>query len=110
MIPLSGRTRLTSLGAEFSPMSLSFRTIAGSVKEKVSYYRRVLRDPRTPFLAKVLLWAALGYALTPIDIIPDFIPVLGHLDDLVIVPMLIFAALWMIPKDVLRDCEAPGDG
>lgn len=90
-------------------MSLSFRTIAQTVKGKVEYYRRVLSDPRTPFLGKALLWAALGYTLTPIDIIPDFIPVLGHLDDVVIVPVLILAALWMIPEEVLRDCEVPGD-
>lgn len=89
-------------------MKWSFRTIAQTVKVKVDYYRRVLRDPRTPFLAKALLWAALVYALTPIDVVPDFIPVLGHLDDLVIVPILIIAALWMIPEEVLRDCEASG--
>ena len=56
-------------------------------------------------MSKVLLWLALAYLMSPIDIIPDFIPVLGHLDDLIIVPGLIAAALWLIPHEVLTECE-----
>ena len=88
-------------------MQKRFRTIARSLKTRMHYYRRVLRHPRTPRLSRMLLWAALAYALSPIDIIPDFIPVLGQLDDLVIVPALVLAALWMVPEEVRRDCERP---
>jgi len=59
------------------------------------------RDPRTPWYAKV--WAALvvAYAFSPIDLIPDFIPVLGYLDDLLLVPLGVFLALKLIPEDVM---------
>jgi uncharacterized membrane protein YkvA (DUF1232 family) len=56
-------------------------------------------------LAKVLLGMAIGYLLLPIDLIPDFIPVIGHLDDLVIVPGLIYLALKMIPDEVVAECR-----
>ena len=59
------------------------------------------RDPRTPWYAKI--WAALvvAYAFSPIDLIPDFIPVLGYLDDLLIVPIGVFLAIKLIPEDVM---------
>jgi uncharacterized membrane protein YkvA (DUF1232 family) len=57
-------------------------------------------------MAKVLIGAAVAYALSPIDLIPDFIPVIGHLDDAVIVPLLVVAALKLIPNDVLEECGA----
>jgi uncharacterized membrane protein YkvA (DUF1232 family) len=58
------------------------------------------KDPETPILARVAIICAIAYAASPIDLIPDFIPVLGQLDDLVIVPALIALALRLIPKDV----------
>ena len=64
------------------------------------------RDPRTPWYAK--LWSAIvaGYAFSPIDLIPDFIPVLGYLDDSIILPIGIVIAIRLIPKDVLSDSRA----
>ena len=61
------------------------------------------RDPRTPWYAKV--WSALvaGYAFSPIDLIPDFIPVIGYLDDAIIVPLGLIIAIKLIPKEVMAD-------
>jgi uncharacterized membrane protein YkvA (DUF1232 family) len=75
------------------------------IKREIRVYKRVLGDGRTPKTAKCLLGLALGYLLLPFDIIPDFIPVIGHLDDLVIVPALVIIALKMIPKEVVADCR-----
>jgi len=61
------------------------------------------RDPRVPWVAKVFVACVVGYAFSPIDLIPDFIPVLGYLDDLVLVPLGIKIALSMIPADVMRE-------
>ncbi len=63
------------------------------------------RDPRTPWYAKALAAAVAAYAFSPIDLIPDFIPVLGYLDDLLIVPLGIALAIRLIPSDVLADCR-----
>lgn len=65
----------------------------------------MLRHARTPRVAKWLLWLAIGYLLLPFDLIPDFIPVLGQLDDVLIVPGLVYLALMMIPKDVIDECR-----
>ncbi len=56
-----------------------------NLKHGIQVYQLVLRDPRTPRLAKILLGLAVGYVLLPFDLIPDFIPVIGHLDDLITV-------------------------
>ena len=61
------------------------------------------RDPRVPWYAKALAALVAAYALSPIDAIPDFIPVLGYLDDLVLLPLGIKAAIWMIPDEVMAD-------
>ena len=63
----------------------------------------VARDPRTPLAAKVLAGAVAGYAFSPIDLIPDFIPVLGLIDDLLIVPLGIWAVLKLIPAPLLAE-------
>jgi uncharacterized membrane protein YkvA (DUF1232 family) len=64
------------------------------------------RDPRVPWAVKLLALAVAGYALSPIDLIPDFIPVLGYLDDLIIVPLGIWLVIALIPKEVLIEYRA----
>ncbi|MDW3688116.1 DUF1275 domain-containing transporter [Cupriavidus sp. CV2] len=64
------------------------------------------RDPRTPWYAKAVALLVAGYALSPIDLIPDFIPVLGYLDDVVLVPLGVILAIRMIPPDLLREYRA----
>jgi uncharacterized membrane protein YkvA (DUF1232 family) len=64
------------------------------------------RDPRVPWTVKLLAIAVAGYALSPIDLIPDFIPVLGYLDDLIIVPLGIWLVIALIPEDVMREYRA----
>lgn len=72
-------------------------------KQEIKIYQLVLKDARTPKLAKFLLGFAIGYALCPFDIIPDFIPVIGHLDDLVIIPLLVFIAIRITPKKIIEE-------
>ncbi|HYC53979.1 MAG TPA: YkvA family protein [Candidatus Binatia bacterium] len=64
------------------------------------------RDPRTPIVARMLAALVVAYALSPIDLIPDFIPVLGYLDDLVLVPLGLAMCLRMIPADVMDAARA----
>ena len=63
------------------------------------------RDPRTPWAVKALCIFVVGYALSPIDLIPDFIPVLGYLDDAILLPGLIWLAVRLLPQEVLSDCR-----
>lgn len=70
---------------------------------EVKVYRRVIAHPRCPRLARICLGAAVAYALSPIDIIPDFIPVLGYLDDAIILPLLVFIALRALPVGLVDE-------
>jgi uncharacterized membrane protein YkvA (DUF1232 family) len=63
------------------------------------------RDPRVPWYAKVLAACVVGYAISPIDLIPDFIPVLGYLDDVVLIPLGVALALRLIPPAVMVECR-----
>jgi uncharacterized membrane protein YkvA (DUF1232 family) len=80
--------------------------ITREFKMQLSTYQAAIRHPRTPRLARWLLLAAIAYAASPIDLIPDFIPVLGHLDDLIIIPALVALAIRLIPPDLFVECRS----
>jgi uncharacterized membrane protein YkvA (DUF1232 family) len=82
---------------------------AKSLKRDVMTLWFVLRHPHTPWLARALAAILTAYALSPIDLIPDFIPVLGYLDDLIIVPLGIWLLLKIIPEQVLMECRNQAD-
>jgi uncharacterized membrane protein YkvA (DUF1232 family) len=82
------------------------KAAAASFRREIRVYQLVRQHPRTPMIAKVLIGVAVAYTLSPIDLIPDFIPILGHLDDMIIVPLLVVAAVKHIPEDVLQECRA----
>ena len=81
------------------------RTFTRTIKREIRVYQQVLKHPRTLWYARGVLGLALAYLLSPIDLIPDFIPVLGHLDDVLIVPALVALALRLIPKEVITECR-----
>lgn len=79
--------------------------LAALKRETLALYYAA-RDPRTPALAKIVAGVVIGYALSPIDLIPDFIPVLGVLDDLLLLPAGIWLALKLIPRPVMEAARA----
>jgi uncharacterized membrane protein YkvA (DUF1232 family) len=79
------------------------RIIAYNLKRELRVYQLVLKDKRTPLLGKISLGIAVGYFFLPFDIVPDFIPILGHLDDAIIIPTLIFIALRLIPLSIINE-------
>src|SRR5215211_5105147 len=79
---------------------------ARSIKRDVHAVHLAARDPRVPWYAKALAVCVAGYALSPIDLIPDFLPVLGYLDDAVIVPLGFLAVVKLIPADVMAESRA----
>src|SRR5262245_52102386 len=81
------------------------RRVAGWKRETLVLYH-ACRDARTPWYAKALGVAVVAYALSPIDLIPDFIPVIGWIDDLLLVPLGLLAVRAMIPRDVLAEYRA----
>jgi uncharacterized membrane protein YkvA (DUF1232 family) len=87
------------------PMS-RVKNWARALRRDAHAIRLASRDPRVPWTVKLLAIAVAGYALSPIDLIPDFIPVLGYLDDLIIVPLGIWLVIALIPEDVMREHRA----
>ncbi len=90
------RERVITVLANLKKCARSLRT------ETYALYL-VARDPRTPWYAKLLAAAVVGYAFSPIDLIPDFIPVLGYLDDLILVPAGIWLALRLVPAEIMEE-------
>jgi uncharacterized membrane protein YkvA (DUF1232 family) len=87
-------------------MSGKLKTWARTVKRDTLALYLASRDTRTPWHAKMLALCVAGYALSPIDLIPDFIPVLGYLDDVILVPLGVLAVVRMIPPDVMAEHRA----
>jgi uncharacterized membrane protein YkvA (DUF1232 family) len=81
----------------------TLRNWARKIKRDVHAVYLAAHDPRTPWYAKALAVCVAGYALSPIDLIPDFIPVLGYLDDAIIVPLGILAVVKLIPPEVMAE-------
>ena len=82
-----------------------FRKIAAQLKQDLKALRVALADDLVPWYIKILIIFTVAYALSPIDLIPDFIPVLGLLDDLILLPVMIFVIIKFIPKEVMTYCR-----
>jgi uncharacterized membrane protein YkvA (DUF1232 family) len=88
-------------------------TLLEGLKQRARYLKAetfalylAARDSRTPWYAKLLVAGIVAYALSPIDLIPDFVPVLGYLDDLVLIPAGIALAIKLVPQPVMMECRA----
>lgn len=82
-----------------------WKSWARSLKREVYALYLAYKDPRVPWYARVFAGCVVAYAFSPIDLIPDFIPVIGYLDDLILVPIGIALAVRMIPPTVLTECR-----
>jgi uncharacterized membrane protein YkvA (DUF1232 family) len=84
----------------------SIQQRARELKTELIALALAARDPRTPWYAKLLVAGCVAYALTPVDLIPDAIPVIGLIDDLIFIPLAVAFAVRFIPAAVLADCRA----
>ncbi|GHT13054.1 hypothetical protein FACS189426_17400 [Bacteroidia bacterium] len=84
---------------------VKFKEKARELKYNLSALYLVYKRKDVSIYAKAVIIITVGYALSPIDLIPDFIPVIGYLDDIIIVPLLIYLALKLIPKEIMDECR-----
>jgi uncharacterized membrane protein YkvA (DUF1232 family) len=99
----SGPAGKTESGRTFKGLMSRVKTWAGALRRDAHAIFLASRDRRVPWAVKLLALAVAGYALSPIDLIPDFIPVLGYLDDLIIVPLGIWLVIELIPEDLMDE-------
>ncbi|WP_184310607.1 YkvA family protein [Anaerosolibacter carboniphilus] len=78
---------------------------AEKIKKDLSILYLAYRKPEVPWYAKVFIALIVGYALSPVDLIPDFVPILGYLDDLILIPIGITLAIKLIPAEVIESCR-----
>jgi uncharacterized membrane protein YkvA (DUF1232 family) len=83
-----------------------FKNRVHQLKRETHALYLAARHPRTPWYAKLFVAGVVAYAFSPIDLIPDFIPILGYLDDLILIPLGIAVAIKLIPPEVLSECRA----
>lgn len=84
---------------------MNIKEVSKKLKLKINVVYLAYKNENTPIIAKVFAALTVGYALSPIDLIPDFIPIFGYLDDLIILPILIYIAIKLIPKEIMKECE-----
>lgn len=89
---------------------MDIKARAKALKRDVPAVFSALRHADTPLIAKVLAALTVGYALSPIDLIPDFIPLLGYLDDVLLLPALVALTVKCIPEDVFAECRRESEG
>ena len=89
---------------------MSLKDRAKQLKTDIPAVFLALKRKETPWGAKVLAALTVGYALSPIDLIPDFVPVLGYLDDLIILPAMVALTVRLIPAEVMAACRAEAEG
>ena len=89
---------------------MSLKERAKKLKSDIPALALALKDADTPILAKILAGITVAYALSPVDLIPDFIPVLGYLDDVLLLPLLVAATVKLIPPAVFERCRTQADG
>ena len=84
---------------------MNIKEKAQHLKQNITALAIAMKKKETPIYAKVIVGITIGYALSPIDLIPDFIPILGYLDDIVILPGLIWLSIQLIPLDILKESK-----
>ena len=84
----------------------NFKNRVCQLKREVFALYLAARHPETPWYAKLFVAGVVAYAFSPIDLIPDFVPVLGYLDDLILIPLGIAVAIKLVPRHVLAECRA----
>ena len=95
-------------GSYLAPMGAAWARVRGwarTLKRDTYALYLAARDPRTPVLAKIVAALVAAYAFSPFDLIPDFVPIVGYLDDVVIVPLGIYLAIRLVPPDVMAECR-----
>jgi uncharacterized membrane protein YkvA (DUF1232 family) len=85
------------------------KSMAKKLKANLMVMYLAYRDPRVPMFTKIFAICVVAYAFSPVDLIPDFIPILGYLDDLILVPLGVYLALRLFPKEVLEEYRAKAE-
>ena len=89
---------------------MTLKARAKQLKTDIPAVFLALKKRETPWTAKLLAALTIGYALSPIDLIPDFIPVLGYLDDLIILPAMVALTVRLVPAELMASCRAEAEG
>lgn len=90
-------------------MFIKIKNWAKQLKQQIFVLYFAYKDDRMPLFAKILTAIVVAYACSPIDLIPDFIPILGYLDDIILIPLGIYFAIRLIPQNVLEDSKIKAD-